>query len=162
MAKVFNPTFILAVIVLLATMNFGYFVSAVLEDTWTAISSDGSTTCKYTYIYDNDGYLVGPEEIISEPFDCGVGSANCTFTLKFIKSSTTQYEGADKLDARSFESLKRRIRQLAIKSGLNSEESLIEEGAKLCTIQPGHRVKIVSRPRYHKLTGTLEERCVRY
>ncbi|XP_053207084.1 uncharacterized protein LOC128396681 [Panonychus citri] len=42
MAKVFNPTFILAVIVLLATMNFGYFVSAVLEDTWTSISSGGS------------------------------------------------------------------------------------------------------------------------
>ncbi|XP_053210263.1 uncharacterized protein LOC128394048 [Panonychus citri] len=130
-----------------------------LEDTWTSTSSDGSTTCNYTYIYYNSGYFVGPEEIISDAFECGHGSANCITTLKFTKNFTTQYEGVENLDPRSFESLKRRVGQLVSKSGFGSVESIIKEGRHSCTIRPGYRVQIVTRARYQKLTGTLEERC---
>ncbi|XP_053210791.1 uncharacterized protein LOC128394486 [Panonychus citri] len=149
-------------------MNLSFFLflclfkaTIALEDTWTSTSSDGLTTCKYTYIYNKDKSFVGPEEIISDTFECGDGSANCTSTLKFSKTFTTQFDGADNLDPRNLESFKGRVGQLASKSGVESAESIIKEGTHSCTIKPGYRVQILAKPRYQKLTGTLEERCLK-
>ncbi|XP_053210790.1 uncharacterized protein LOC128394484 [Panonychus citri] len=149
-------------------LNYSYvlilcllFVSTeALVDTWSLTSSDGLTSCNYSYLYRKDRDFDGAEEVISDTFECGDGSATCTSTLRFNKTFMTQYKGDDDLDPRNFENFMGRVGTLANKAGLSFTDSRLKDGTFSCTINPGYRVQIITKPRYHRLTGTLEERCL--